>query len=360
MSETKSTRRRALEILGVGGAAALAAQLPASRATAATGDPLILGDTNVAEHPTNLRTDFAEPAFVVVNDASEGVGVEAHSKVGVLAFTRDPDGTTVVDSAAVRGVGFQGHGVLGQTEREDCAGVRGEAHVCLERGPCEGEAEGIGVHGLSEAGPGVRGDALTSPGVYGESAQGPGVFGLGKPGVFGFGPPPDGTTDLDGAGVVGLGFKGHGVTGKTENNDAAGVRGEAHVCLERGPCVGVAGGTGVHGSSEAGIGVRGDSDTGPGVEAASTTGPALRVLGRSQLATVGNGTIPQGQISIAVAHAGVTATSHISVTLMGNPGPRELLFVDRDPGVGFTVNLTSDKPNQRPATPFSYLVVEPA
>lgn len=223
---------------------------------------------------------------------------------------------------------------------------------------------GHGVYGRTddweEGGSGVFGEVTNGSGVQGQSQQGVGVEGHGKTGVIGFGGDLDGTTDPDSNGVIGLGFKGNGVLGQTERDDSAGVRGEAHVCLERGPCEGVAGGTGVHGSSEAGTGVRGESQTGPGVEAASTSGLALRVLGRSGFSTAGNGTVPQGQNLVTIAQTAVTATSHVTVTLMGNPGSRQIHFVQRNPGVGFTVNLTSAKGNQRPATPFSYLVVEPA
>ncbi|MFN2588649.1 MAG: hypothetical protein ABR613_11105 [Actinomycetota bacterium] len=53
----------------------------------------------------------------------------------------------------------------------------------------------------------------------------------------------------------------------------------------------------------------------------------------------------------------VSADSHISVTLMGNPGVRTLQWVERAPGSGFTVHLTTVGP--KPQTPLTYFVLEP-
>ncbi len=50
---------------------------------------------------------------------------------------------------------------------------------------------------------------------------------------------------------------------------------------------------------------------------------------------------------------------HITVILTGYPGPRQLHWVERNPGTGFTVHLTSAPPPQRPETNFTYLIVEP-
>jgi hypothetical protein len=55
----------------------------------------------------------------------------------------------------------------------------------------------------------------------------------------------------------------------------------------------------------------------------------------------------------------VTETSHISVTLASDPGPRQLHWIDRIPGQGFRVNLTSAAARARPKTAFTYLIVEP-
>ena len=51
------------------------------------------------------------------------------------------------------------------------------------------------------------------------------------------------------------------------------------------------------------------------------------MLGRAAFGTVGSGTIPAGQNSVFVADQAVTETSHISVTLISNPGPRAVHWV---------------------------------
>ena len=126
-------------------------------------------------------------------------------------------------------------------------------------------------------------------------------------------------------------------------------------------------GTGVEGLSRTGTGVRGTSVDGPGIHGQSTTGPgglfqsdsglALEVAGRALFSTAGTGNVAQGQSSAFVASPAITANSHVSVTLVGNPGPRQLGWVQRAPGSGFTVHLTSS-PGAKPKTPFTYLVVE--
>ena len=155
-------------------------------------------------------------------------------------------------------------------------------------------------------------------------------------------------TGPDVAAVLGLGFSGHGVHGQTERSDRAGVCGEATGCLERGPCD-PGTGTGVLGTSEAGV----------GVEARSDTGMALKVSGPAGFATAGAGIVPAGAAAVFVAAPSVTAASHITVTLSSDPGQRSVRWVQRDPGNGFTIHMSSAPPKQRPQTAFTYLVVEP-
>jgi hypothetical protein len=120
-------------------------------------------------------------------------------------------------------------------------------------------------------------------------------------------------------------------------------------------------GTGVDGESQSGIGVRGISNTGIGVQAlnASVEGFALAVGGKSKFDTAGSAVVPAGENSAFVPNPAVTGDSHVSVTLTGDPGPRQVGWVERSPGSGFTLNLTSAPPRRRPATPFTYLVAEP-
>ena len=89
-------------------------------------------------------------------------------------------------------------------------------------------------------------------------------------------------------------------------------------------------------------------------------GLALDVVGKARFSTAGAGTIPRNQNSALVANPAVTANSHIMVTLAGNPGNRQLHWVERDPGAGFRVILAQLAPGPRPPTDFTYLIVEPA
>jgi hypothetical protein len=88
-------------------------------------------------------------------------------------------------------------------------------------------------------------------------------------------------------------------------------------------------------------------------------GLALDVVGKARFSTAGASTVPQGQNARNVQHPAVTADSHISVTLMSDPGPRQIQWVERRPGIGFRLHMTSAPQNQRPATQFTYLIVEP-
>jgi hypothetical protein len=124
---------------------------------------------------------------------------------------------------------------------------------------------------------------------------------------------------------------------------------------------------GVHGFANTGTGVRGDSISGFGVSAASSSGIALKVEGTAAFATAGNGSIGRGLSKITVPEVHVTAFSHITVTLTGQPGPpgwrrcrrgnqAAVHWIERIAGVGFVVHFSRKLAND---TPFSYLVVEP-
>jgi hypothetical protein len=179
------------------------------------------------------------------------------------------------------------------------------------------------------------------------TSSGPGAHALrglasgGKPAVAG-------ETDASGGvGVVGASSgPGFGEAGHYGEGDGTGVRGDS------------GSGLGVDGNSPSGIGVHGGSETGLGGLFESFQGVGLGVTGRAAFQTVGAGMVPAGRNSVFVADEFVTETSHISVTLIGNPGARSLQWVRRLPGSGFNVNLSSAPANQRPATPFTYFVAE--
>jgi hypothetical protein len=117
-------------------------------------------------------------------------------------------------------------------------------------------------------------------------------------------------------------------------------------------------GTGVHGSSELGTGVRGSSEGGTAGEFEAENSVALAVKGAAVFSTIGFGTVPAGQNSVFVADDRVKAEQHIAVTLVSNPGSRDLRWVEPTPGSGFRVHLSSAPPVARPATAFTYFIVD--
>lgn len=88
-------------------------------------------------------------------------------------------------------------------------------------------------------------------------------------------------------------------------------------------------------------------------------GIALAASGRSAFATVGSAVIAAGANSAFVANRAVGDTSHITVTLASDPGPRQVSWVERSADSGFTVHLSSAPPNKRPETALTYMIVEP-
>ena len=208
----------------------------------------------------------------------------------------------------MHGLSATGHGVHGKTNGTDAskAGVHGEH-----------PGGGPGVHGLSTSGHGVHGMTSSAgtdvAGVHGEhTGSGPGVHGVSA--------------------------SGHGVHGATNSTDTtmAGVHGKH-----------LGGGIGVLGKSAKGIGVHAHSDGG---------GVALHVTGAARFdGAAGSGTLPSKGRSVAVANAHVTATSHITITLLGDPGTDPTLWVEPQPGTGFVLHATKHVNN---ATPFTYLIVD--
>jgi len=75
-------------------------------------------------------------------------------------------------------------------------------------------------------------------------------------------------------------------------------------------------------------------------------GLALDVHGRAKFSTAGAGTIPAQQNSVVVSDPAVTADSHITMTLTGDPGssasglPAVVVWIERQPGVGFIARLS--------------------
>jgi hypothetical protein len=168
--------------------------------------------------------------------------------------------------------------------------------------------------------------------------------------------------DGGGGGAISAVARGaHGVEGAafpSELSEGIGVRG---VSLSAEGGFGEGPGSGVDGISGTGIGVLGETRHGTGVEARSDfpDGFALVVRGKSLFSTAGSAVIPAGQNSVFVANADVAGDSHISVTLVSDPGPRAIRWVERDEGSGLTVHLSSAPLRQRPETHLTYLIVGP-
>jgi hypothetical protein len=187
------------------------------------------------------------------------------------------------------------------------AGVFGVSSLPPGHPPAFGKGSGNGVLGQSGSGSGVGGISDTGQGVSGNSGSGIGVVGTSETAV----------------GVLGA---------------------SGQLPLAQGP----------------GVGVKGMSGTGTGVEAICDNGIALKARGKSAFSTAGSAVIPAGRNSAFVPNTAVTANSHISVTLASDPGPREVRWVERSPGSGFTVHLSPAPPPSRPETTLTYLIVEPA
>ena len=163
-------------------------------------------------------------------------------------------------------------------------------------------------------------------------------------------------------GVAGITHGGYGVVGADDWN-GIGVHGKTPM------------GTGVDGRSEQGVGVRGGGwnagvegeapgEDHPGVRAISRSGPpyppdgglALEVIGKARFSTAGAGAVPRGRRMATVANPAVTAASHVTVTLTGDPGLARFDWLERQPGVGFVVHLAGLALRE---IPFTYLIVEP-
>lgn len=339
--EEGRSRRALLRGLGVAAAGAVAAGVLGTREAQAHGTVHYDSDnTTPAVHGNN--TDNGPG---IKGDSVTGAGVQGSSDSGIGVFaSTSGDGTAVYGQLlstepAVRGQNFgSGIGVFGQSS--DGHGVSGETNQAGRAGVTGNNAStsfsALGVEGIV---------AGSGRGVFGLSALGRGVHGH---------------SDGDGAGVMGdiTSDTGTGALG-VNNGGGPGVKGTS----VSGPGVRGEGGVGVTGFSSTGVGVLGEADNGVGVYASSKDFFALYVQGHSAFSTVGNGIIAAGQESVFVSNVAVTAQSHITVTLTGDPGrvlsgiPAVVVWVERQAGTGFVIHLSR---RVGPATPFTYLIVEPA
>jgi hypothetical protein len=158
-NDTVQKSRRALVVGAAGGVAALAAQsLGTTRAQAANGDPLILGQSNSASAPTELTTSTGQGLIVHSGDNN---GVQAStdhaSGAGVLGTSNSETG-----GYGVAGFSRKAYGVLGQSI--DGFGVFGTSD------------NSFGVAGAATGATGVAVSATANPGATALRVQGPAEF----------------------------------------------------------------------------------------------------------------------------------------------------------------------------------------
>jgi hypothetical protein len=308
--EQKRDRRGLLALIGGGGAAAIAGIFAQRDGTAQ------------AHGPSHVESASEDPA-IHGNNTANGPGVEGTGNTGPGGlFEGNTNGLEAFSNS---------------TDPFSSAGVFFNPNGC-----------GVGAN--SENFIGVL--AAGKPAIIGECMDPSKAAVVGASEISGVDCSPDEPCSRpgDGIGVRGITAAGAGVEGVSLDQSEQIHGGDISFLFPlEGPLA----------ASGSGIGVLGRSGSGTGLRGESASGLALDVAGKARFSTAGSSTVPQGQNSVFVANAAVTADSHVSVTLAGNPGARQLHYVSRSPGAGFTLNLTSAPPPQRPQTPFTYLIVEP-
>lgn len=303
-------------------------------ASAAVGDPVILGQINDSGNQTTAIGGAVDNTRLVLvsNTGTNGIGLEASGEwIGLRGASTYGSG--------VKGFSFYGEGVGGSSVHGYGLGAGSSYGVGLWAG---GGSGGIQAWSWDTIGafPGVRSHSDVATGVLGVSqisfaylfrAPGTGVLGVGtKGGVRGEVRDEAGDISADGIGVLGT----SGVA-SSPIEEGIGVRGE--------------------GSS---TGVHGRSDNGTGVKAESANGTALEVVGKASFSITGTGVIDKNTNSAVIADPNVTVDSIILVTLTSDPGNpmASVQWFERNPGVGFTLHLAA---RVRNPTTFSYIILEP-
>lgn len=294
-----------------------------------------------------------------------------------------------VDGGGISAVARGGHGVEGLATGSESGpgiGVRGVSNAS-ETGFGDGPGDGVvglsgtghGVFGLSDAGSGVSGHSDSGVGGSFSTNSGKALQVDGPASIVATVDGTQGDTlfvenrligegGLPGGAISATSHGTHGVEGAAFPTDLLDPEGEPQLGIGvRGVSMSAEGGfgegpgDGVHGLSGTGVGVLGLTRHGTGVEARSDfpDGFALVVRGRSLFSTAGSAVIPAGQNSVFVANPDVAEDSHVSVTLVSDPGQRTIRWVERDPGSGFTVHLSFAPVRQRSETHLTYLIVGP-
>lgn len=276
-----------------------------------------------------------------LNDSPDP-GIIFGKPVGVVGFTRSPTGRAIAGNAAA--TSGQTIAVDGGNSSPDGIGVRG---FTTSTGPGTGPGMPIGVLGLIQSTTGFAVDGIAaSPdgrtvGVRGESRS---PLGVGVAGI----------ANSQGMGIVAN--RPIGVAGFAYSPSGIGAVGRALATTGR----------------TFGVIAIAASPEGVGLEAQNLSGRALVVIGKAAFSTSGTGSIAANSSFAIVADNRVGAASHITVTLTSDPrghnGDEDrqsssdqrfvaVSWIERNPGVGFTVHLTS---NSMAETPFTYLVTEPS
>jgi hypothetical protein len=256
-----------------------------------SGDPLVIGESNIAETLTELQADNNAGATLSVKNATaDGLvgragGIESHrgneivkdlpSKIGVRGHGGDGSAGVVGVGGASGGSGVQGF-AGSATERVSFDHLAAQA-ACGVSGVGAAE-DGAGVHG--EGGPpdgvGVRGWGTGSgSGVYG---TGGGLNGVGVSGDgIGDGAGVEGTGgDAGGTGVVGMGGhpNGFGVWGRDSGDPTSSVG-----------VLGTTFGSAVASSGVAGVGLHGAGVVGTTLCAKTDADPSTRSLPAAVIGT---------------------------------------------------------------------------
>ena len=295
-SDGAGTRgRRSILLGGVGAVVAFVANNRMSRARAADGDAMRLGERNRASGRTTLvNTRAGETAFRARAGGSGAVALDGLS----------PRGT------GVHGLSTHGNGVSGET-------VFGTAvsGLAIEPGSyaVSGNASaGVGVQGGSESGVGVQGNCQ-----FGVAVQGGNVSET-EPAVSGWA--QNGQT-----GVLGLSTALGGDDVDSPKN--VGVFG---VC---------------------------DRAVGRGVLARSERGHALEAQGRVKFGTAGLATVAAGQSAVSfTATFTVTASTKVVAMPQADPGPGVAIsWVEVDvPGEAITIHLSAAATGSTPVAWFAF------
>ncbi|HEX2221958.1 MAG TPA: hypothetical protein VHK06_05485 [Candidatus Limnocylindria bacterium] len=261
-----SHTRRALLAGALGGAAALAARALGRpvRTAAATGDPVIAGQSNTADATTILaKSEGGFPALDV--DTPSGTAIIGRGSLGVQGESHDPQGL--------------GTGVFGLG------------------GFVEGGSS-IGVHGDGDTG--LLGTGAFFGGASLSWALGVGMYGSASDSA----PPP---VHL-GAGVIGQSDEMAGLVGFT---GLEAPQPTPHTGIYGRSTTGGTAGRGLAGHCPQGIGLLGQTDTGTGVRAyaGQPAGLALRVSGRAAFDRSGRATIATNASSVTVTPPNFYATS---------------------------------------------------